>query len=84
MMVDADAIARINAIDEAITVATLAAASRGRRGDMVATVKIIPFAAPGAALDGRVRRRSATRGAVCGRAVSPVAASASSRRCCRA
>jgi molybdenum cofactor cytidylyltransferase len=49
-MVDADAIARINRVDEAITVATLAAHRRVAAGDMAATVKIIPFAAPGAAL----------------------------------
>jgi molybdenum cofactor cytidylyltransferase len=49
-MVDAEAIARINRVDEAITVATLAAHRRVAAGDMAATVKIIPFAAPGAAL----------------------------------
>jgi molybdenum cofactor cytidylyltransferase len=49
-MVDTEAIARINRLDEAITVATLAAHRRVAPGDMAATVKIIPFAAPGAAL----------------------------------
>jgi molybdenum cofactor cytidylyltransferase len=49
-MVDAEAIAHINHVDEAITVATLAAHRRVAVGDMAATVKIIPFAAPGAAL----------------------------------
>jgi molybdenum cofactor cytidylyltransferase len=49
-MVDTEAIARINRVDEAITVATLAAHRRVAAGDMAATVKIIPFAAPGAAL----------------------------------
>jgi molybdenum cofactor cytidylyltransferase len=49
-MVDTEAIARINLVDEAITVATLAAHRRVAVGDMAATVKIIPFAAPAAAL----------------------------------
>ncbi len=49
-MVDPDAIERINRMDEAITVATLAAHRPVVAGDMAATVKIIPFAAPGAAL----------------------------------
>jgi molybdenum cofactor cytidylyltransferase len=49
-MVDTEAIARINRVDEAITAATLAAHRRVAAGDMAATVKIIPFAAPGAAL----------------------------------
>jgi len=49
-MVDTEAIARINRVDEAITVATLAAHRRVAAGDMAATVKIIPFAAPAAAL----------------------------------
>jgi molybdenum cofactor cytidylyltransferase len=50
IVVDADAIARINRLDEAITVATLAAHRPVAAGDMAATVKIIPFAAPGVAL----------------------------------
>ena len=49
-MVDAEAIARVNRLDEAITVATLAPHRPVIAGDMAATVKIIPFAAPGAAL----------------------------------
>ena len=50
-MVDVEAVGRVNRLDEAITLATLAAHRPVVRGDMVATVKIIPFAAPGAALD---------------------------------
>ncbi len=42
---------RLNAIDEAITLATLPAFVPVGPGDMVATVKIIPFAVPRAALD---------------------------------
>jgi molybdenum cofactor cytidylyltransferase len=43
VVVDAAAIARANAIDEAITVATVRAHQPVQDGDMVATVKIIPF-----------------------------------------
>ena len=42
-MVERAAIDRINGVDEAITVATLAAFKPVVDGDMVATVKIIPF-----------------------------------------
>lgn len=45
-VVDGAAIDAINAIDDAITVATVPAFAPVRAGDMVATVKIIPFAAP--------------------------------------
>ncbi len=41
----------VNALDEAITLATLPAMRAVVEGEMVATVKIIPFAAPKAALD---------------------------------
>lgn len=40
----------LNRIDEAITLATLEPFAPVRKGDMVATVKIIPFAAPAEAL----------------------------------
>jgi molybdenum cofactor cytidylyltransferase len=40
----------VNLIDEAITIATLAPFARVAPGEMVATVKIIPFAAPMAAV----------------------------------
>jgi molybdenum cofactor cytidylyltransferase len=50
VVVDADAIGRVNGVDEAITVATLAPFRVVAPGDMAATVKIIPFAAGGAAL----------------------------------
>lgn len=45
-VVDADAIDRINLLHESVTVATLPAFAPVERGSMVATVKIIPFAAP--------------------------------------
>jgi molybdenum cofactor cytidylyltransferase len=51
LVVDAAVIAAVNGVDEAITVATLTAHRRVAAGDMVATVKIIPFAAERAKLD---------------------------------
>ncbi len=45
---DRDAVDRLNAIDEALTLGTLADATPVSPGEMVATVKIIPFAVPGA------------------------------------
>jgi molybdenum cofactor cytidylyltransferase len=47
---DAAAIDRINAIDESVTVATLSNCRPVANGDMIATVKIIPFATHGATL----------------------------------
>src|SRR5687768_16785043 len=41
--IDAAAIAAANRVDEAITVATVAPYAAVRAGDMVATVKLIPF-----------------------------------------
>jgi molybdenum cofactor cytidylyltransferase len=51
LAVDKDAIDRINRVDEAITVATLAAYKPVVPGEMIATVKIIPFAVAAAARD---------------------------------
>ena len=51
VIVDAAKIAGVNGIDEAITAATLAPFRAVAPGDMVATVKIIPFAVPGDALE---------------------------------
>ncbi len=51
LRVEAAAIDGINGIDEAFTVATLADYAPVAAGDMVATIKIIPFAVPGAALE---------------------------------
>jgi molybdenum cofactor cytidylyltransferase len=50
-VVEAEAIDRVNAVDEAVTVATLPQYRAVANGDMVATVKIIPFATPGATLE---------------------------------
>ena len=49
LVVDKDAIDRLNRVDEAITFATLPAYKPVVAGEMIATVKIIPFAVAGAA-----------------------------------
>jgi molybdenum cofactor cytidylyltransferase len=46
LVVDQNRIDRINLIDEAVTVATLAPYARVAAREMLATIKIIPFAAP--------------------------------------
>jgi molybdenum cofactor cytidylyltransferase len=46
LVVDKEAIDRLNLVDEAITFATLAAYKPVVAGEMIATVKIIPFAVP--------------------------------------
>src|SRR6202030_1970499 len=51
LVVDKDAIDRLNAVDEAITLATLPAYKPVVAGEMIATVKIIPFAVSGAQRD---------------------------------
>jgi molybdenum cofactor cytidylyltransferase len=51
LVVDKGAIDALNRIDEAITVATLPAYKPVVEGEMIATVKIIPFAVSGAARD---------------------------------
>ena len=48
---EAPAVDRINDVDETITIATLPAFRTVVAGEMIATVKIIPFAIPGAVLD---------------------------------
>jgi molybdenum cofactor cytidylyltransferase len=50
-VVDRSAIESLNLIDEAITVATLAPFAPVEPGQLLATVKVIPFAAPRASLD---------------------------------
>ena len=50
-LVRAPDIDRFNAVDEALTVATLPAPRAVREGEMLATVKVIPFAVPRAVLD---------------------------------
>ena len=51
LVVDKDAVDRLNRIDEAVTIATLSAYKPVVEGEMIATVKIIPFAVSGAARD---------------------------------
>ena len=50
-LVSASDIDRFNAVDEALTVATLSGPRAVREGEMLATIKVIPFAIPGAVLD---------------------------------
>ncbi|MBL6852621.1 MAG: molybdopterin-binding/glycosyltransferase family 2 protein [Alphaproteobacteria bacterium] len=54
-LIDRPAIDAANAIDEAVTVATVAPYTRVTKGQMMATIKIIPFAAPKAAVDAAER-----------------------------
>jgi molybdenum cofactor cytidylyltransferase len=58
LMVDRGGIDAVNRLDEAITFATLPAFAAVEAGEMVATVKIIPYAAPAAAVDRAVMARS--------------------------
>jgi molybdenum cofactor cytidylyltransferase len=51
LVVDKNTIDRINEVDEAITVATLPAFKPVVAGEMIGTVKIIPYAVPAARLD---------------------------------
>ncbi|MFC3713419.1 NTP transferase domain-containing protein [Sphingoaurantiacus capsulatus] len=48
---DPAAVHRLNAIDEGITLGVQMPEARVRDGDIVATIKIIPYAVPGAAVD---------------------------------
>lgn len=56
LMLEAAAIDAVNAVDEAITLATLPPLRAVEAGEMVATVKIIPFAIGGGALAAAVDR----------------------------
>ena len=51
LLVNAGTVDRINAADEALTLATLPDSTAVAAGDMVATIKVIPFAVAGAVLD---------------------------------
>lgn len=46
LRIDRAAVDRLNLIDEAVTLATIAPMTPVRAGDLVATIKIIPFAVP--------------------------------------
>lgn len=69
LVVDCAKIDAANAVDDAITVATLDAFAPLAEGEMAATVKIIPFAAPAAAL---ARAVDAARGALSAPAFRPL------------
>lgn len=51
LLVDADAVERVNAVDERLTLATLPPFRAVEAGEMVGTVKVIPFAVEGEVLD---------------------------------
>ena len=51
LRVNVDAINRLNAVDEAVTFATLPDYRAVERGEMIGTVKIIPFAVPETVID---------------------------------
>jgi molybdenum cofactor cytidylyltransferase len=55
LVIDRDAVDRINGVDEAITFATLAAYKPVVEGEMVATVKLIPFGVAGKLRDAAVK-----------------------------
>ncbi len=59
LVVDKEAIDRLNRIDEAITMATLPAYKPVVAGEMIATVKIIPFAVAAAARDAALKSAKA-------------------------
>ncbi|HEX4105592.1 MAG TPA: molybdopterin-binding/glycosyltransferase family 2 protein [Rhizomicrobium sp.] len=58
-LIDTGAIHDINAVDEAITVASLAPFAKVDAGQMLATIKIIPFAAPEASVAAVEKRLAA-------------------------
>jgi molybdenum cofactor cytidylyltransferase len=64
LVADKTAIDRANAVDEAITFATLAAFSAVAEGQMIATAKIIPFAIDRAAHDAALDAAKTSRGLV--------------------
>ena len=51
LMVDSVRLGRINRVDESLTIATLPDSAVVAPGDMVATIKVIPFAVPGTVLE---------------------------------
>src|SRR6266404_74676 len=61
LVVDKDAIDRLNQVDESITFATLSAYKPVVAGEMIATVKIIPFAVAGKARDAALAVANAAR-----------------------
>ena len=82
LVVDKDGIDRLNRVDEAITFATLSAYKPVVAGEMIATVKIIPFAVSSAAQ--RKALAVVTTRRSCGSRLTRSRRSAWCRRCCRA
>jgi molybdenum cofactor cytidylyltransferase len=58
-LIDTDAICDANGVDEAITLASLAPFTKVETGQMLATIKIIPFAAPEAGVEAVEKRLTA-------------------------
>ena len=54
LLVDVAAVDRVNAVDERLTLATLPAFRAVAEGEMVGTVKVVPFAVAGTVLDAAV------------------------------
>ncbi len=82
LVVDKEAIDRLNQVDESITFATLPAYKPVVAGEMIATVKIIPFAVARGERDAALAVAKAARRSSGSRPIAS-ARSASSRRCCR-
>jgi molybdenum cofactor cytidylyltransferase len=61
LVVDKDAIDGLNSIDEAVTLATLPAFKPVVQGEMLATVKIIPFAVAATGRDAAVKKAKAAQ-----------------------
>jgi molybdenum cofactor cytidylyltransferase len=55
LRVDAPSVDALNGINEALTIATLPDWASVAAGEMVATIKVIPFAVPGAVLDSAIQ-----------------------------
>ena len=51
LIVDSPRLGRINRVDESLTIATLPDSAMVAPGDMLATIKVIPFAVPGPVLE---------------------------------
>jgi molybdenum cofactor cytidylyltransferase len=74
LVVDRAAVDAANALDESLTLATLPPLARVAAGDVVATVKVIPFAAEARAVEGCARALAAGGGALAVRPFRPCAA----------
>src|SRR5664280_683881 len=64
LVLDKDAVDRLNRIDEAVTLATLPAFKPVVEGEMIATVKIIPFAVAARARDAAVAEATKAKPAI--------------------